>query len=882
MGQVTDQLGGFQKTAGKVGNLVKGLFVGVAVGQAVQGIKAVTKAASDSQQSLGATETVFGKYAKSVIDNSKRAATAIGLSANEYRELSNVTGALLSGAGMPLKQVAGLTDDLNKRAADMAATFGGTTREAVESISSLMKGEADPIEKYGVSIKQSDVNARLASKGLDKLTGEAKKQAEMQERLNLLMEKTNKTQGAFKKETNTLAHQQQVLGAQWDNLKATLGSALLPVFTSVLKFVNEQFNPAMSALADFLKPAVAAFKGLFEQGKSGQGALGPLVNFIQGQVVPAFQNIWGAVQNLWTVLQPILQQVATAFSEKWAAIAPTVENIFNRIKEIVTTYLAIVAQVISVVTTGIAYVWDRWGGQILGFLTTSFGNIAQFISGVLTAISGVFKTVLAVLKGDWKGAWDGIKQIVSGVWTAIKAIVKQALAVVKAAMSVAWAAIKAGVSALWSGIKAAFSAGINAVVNLAKGIKGKITGAFSSAGSWLKSAGADIVRGLGAGLESMWGWVMDKVHALTDKIPGWVKKRLGIASPSKVMKALGRWVTLGLAAGIADGNAVSRVEKVTKEITKKVAAKVDKTYKKMKAAQKKVKTAQIVKTLKDETKALTKNAKARDKAAKKIENAKKAYADLKKEASDYAKNIADGAKNYMSLGNLDSAFNAPSMLKKMADRVAKQRQFNAVLKDLINKGLNEDMVAELAQAGVEGGLAYALAIQGGGKEAVNQFNSLQTQANAAATELGTLAKNDMYAAGLSAADGLVKALEKSYDKLEKVAKKMAKTLTKALKKALKIKSPSRVFRDLGEFTVAGLEMGLADTNGVTKKVTNLATAMTGAFDPTLRATAVAPAGGSQITVNVNVPPTADKAAIGREIQKTLDAYAAKGGRVRAA
>jgi hypothetical protein len=36
-----------------------------------------------------------------------------------------------------------------------------------------------------------------------------------------------------------------------------------------------------------------------------------------------------------------------------------------------------------------------------------------------------------------------------------------------------------------------------------------------------------------------------------------------------------------------------------------------------------------------------------------------------------------------------------------------------------------------------------------------------------------------------------------------------------------------------------------------------------------------------VTITVNVPPTADKAAIGREVAGALDAYYRQGGRRRA-
>src|SRR5687767_13367912 len=99
-----EQSGGKIKSG--LGNAGKVAIAGLAVAgvAACKMGSAVVDSASKAQQSLGATETVFGKYADTVIKRSNEAAQSIGVSANEYRELSNVVGASLKGAGIPIEQ----------------------------------------------------------------------------------------------------------------------------------------------------------------------------------------------------------------------------------------------------------------------------------------------------------------------------------------------------------------------------------------------------------------------------------------------------------------------------------------------------------------------------------------------------------------------------------------------------------------------------------------------------------------------------------------------------------------------------------------------------------------------------------------------------------
>jgi hypothetical protein len=245
-----------RKEITSVGTTLKralGAGIAVAAGAGVKELLgSINRAASDAQQSVGASESVFKQYADTVIERSKSAADSVGLSANEYRELANVSGAMLKNAGTPLKQVTDLTAKLTRRAADLAATYGGTTRDAIESVNSLLRGEADPIERYGVSIKQSDISARLAAKGLDKLTGSAKKQAEQQARLELLFQQTKDAAGQFGREADTAQGQQQRFNAELEDAKAAIGTAFLPILTDLTKFARREAVPMLEDFAGWL------------------------------------------------------------------------------------------------------------------------------------------------------------------------------------------------------------------------------------------------------------------------------------------------------------------------------------------------------------------------------------------------------------------------------------------------------------------------------------------------------------------------------------------------------------------------------------------------------------------------------------------------------
>jgi murein DD-endopeptidase MepM/ murein hydrolase activator NlpD len=187
--------------------------------------------AAEAEQNVGAVETVFGSAAKKVEEFSKRSSTAVGLSASSYNELSATTGTALKAAGYSVDQLAEKNDALITRGADLASVFGGTTAEAVRAMGSAFRGEFDPLERYGVTLTMNQVNAELAARGYDKLTGAALESAKKQTIHDLIMKQSAQSAGNFAKEADTTAGAQQRATASFQDASAKLGEKLLPAMT---------------------------------------------------------------------------------------------------------------------------------------------------------------------------------------------------------------------------------------------------------------------------------------------------------------------------------------------------------------------------------------------------------------------------------------------------------------------------------------------------------------------------------------------------------------------------------------------------------------------------------------------------------------------------
>lgn len=379
---------GFNEANGAAGGMQQRMGqAAVASAAVVAGMVAIgaasVKAASDAQQAAGAVESVFGAASAEVLKYGENAAQSVGLAASAYDQLAAVLGAQLKNLGVPMGQVAGQTNELIELGADLSATFGGTTADAVGALSALFRGEVDPIEKYGVSIKQADVNARLAAQGLSGLEGEAKKSAETQARLALLYEQTAAAQGQFARESDTLAGQTQRMNAEFENAKASLGQALLPILTKLATVLAD--------VANWINQNQTAFM---------------VIAGVVGGLAVAIITL-NAAMTAYQVIAGIIAAVNAIQASAWFATAVAEMAALWPLALIVVAILAVIAVVILIVNNldvlkewwNIAFEAGRTAIQWCWDLLKSVGDwIAGVFSAIVTRIGDVFSSAFGIAK----------------------------------------------------------------------------------------------------------------------------------------------------------------------------------------------------------------------------------------------------------------------------------------------------------------------------------------------------------------------------------------------------------------------------------------------------------------------------------------------------
>lgn len=539
-----------------IGRMAGPLVAALGVGAVIKGVGDMIGAASDLQQSVGGVEAVFGKYAKGVKKDSEGAAQSVGLSKNAYNELITVSGALLKNKG--ISDFAGQSKNLINIGADLSAQFGGSTKDAVDALNAAMRGESDPIERYGVSLNETSVNAFLAAKGLSKLKGPALEQAKTQARLALITKQTADAHGAFARESDTLAGKQQRVSAAFENVKATIGTALLPAMAGitevagkVVAWLAEKIPTALKFLSDTFSPVIDTVK-LFIGTLTGEGADVELpwantVIDVGGQVAGVIDTIKTGVGAFFTALRD-----GDVTSEGFVGVMETIGDFLHRMlpqavavakaafetvvafirDQVIPRFMGIVSAVGAFVQAAVPIVIDFVGRVIALFrsfmptIRQILGIVGQIITGALDAIRATIERITTIIKFIWTNWGQGILDWIKIIWTAILNVIKPALETIRAVIRTVTALMKGDWAGVWQGIKDIVSSAWDTIKAVVGGALGILKQALSTAWSAIKGVASAAWGGIVSAISKAWGKVVGFIQGPIDRVLQFIQENL--------------------------------------------------------------------------------------------------------------------------------------------------------------------------------------------------------------------------------------------------------------------------------------------------------------------------------------------------------------------
>lgn len=212
----------------------------IGVGVAVAGMAvASVKAASDLEESMNKVKVVFGDSADQIVAWSEDTATSMGISQQAALESAGTFGNLFDAMGLATKAGASMSTTLVGLAADLASFNNASPEDVLQALQSGLTGQIRPLRQFGIEISEAAIQQEALAQGIKKSTSEMTLAEKVQLRYALIMKQTGNAQGDFQRTAGGLANQQRIMAAQWEDLQATLGEALLPAVIAVVGAFND-------------------------------------------------------------------------------------------------------------------------------------------------------------------------------------------------------------------------------------------------------------------------------------------------------------------------------------------------------------------------------------------------------------------------------------------------------------------------------------------------------------------------------------------------------------------------------------------------------------------------------------------------------------------
>ena len=326
---------------GKLAGSIAGAFAGIKI---VDVLRDSVNAASDLGESMSKTKAVFGAASKGVEVFASTAARSMGQSQQATLEATATFGNLFRALSIGVKPAASMSQRLVTLAGDLASFNNVSPEDALLALRSGILGEAEPLRKFGVSLSQTRIEAEALSSGLVKpvinmeklrlaqaraslaqrrLTeatkkhGKTSKEAQSasiglesatqavrkamggqkvdltaaqkaQAAYSIILKDTKLAQGDFARTSDGLANQQRILSAQFTDVKAKLGTQLLPVIVDLAHVTNDKVLPAFDRFVTGMQ--------------TGEGAGGQFADVVGG--------IGDGLETAWHVGKPFLSFIA--------------------------------------------------------------------------------------------------------------------------------------------------------------------------------------------------------------------------------------------------------------------------------------------------------------------------------------------------------------------------------------------------------------------------------------------------------------------------------------------------------------------------------------------------------------------------------------------
>lgn len=582
-----------ERAWGGVGTRIAGAFAGLAIGaKAISVIHDSIGAASDLNETVSKTEVILGDKAAAAAQRfADKAAVAFGQSKQQALDAIGTFAIFGKSAGLSGDKLAGFSTKFAGLASDLASFHNTSPEEAINAIGAALRGESEPIRRYGILLDDASLRQEALRQGLVKTTKEALTPQQKVLAVQALIYKQSKdAQGDFARTSGGLANQQRILAATTDNLKAKFGKVLLPVTLAVVRALNNNLIPAIAKTGEVIGPVISAVAD-----KAGP-ALAKLSSFLAGldlgdrlsqavkDLQPTIDSVVAAVQRLVPVLKDGLNKFLTNAADIFqnavlpaakqlgafiqGTFLPAVESLAKAFaKNVVPVIEAVVDALVNNLQPALAVVYEKFATKVLPVLLRLekiFLKVALPIIKLGLAILGKLLPPLIRLIGPVLGtAIKVIATVIGAVFDFIGAVLNLGNTVGKIGGKIGafFSFLGSEVAKLgplfvtvMAAVGHAVSSGVEKALNFIKALPGKAVAALVNLGALI-----------GGVIAKAFTFIVQSEVAGIEKVLGFLR-----ALPGRAVQALG--ALAGALRGVLAGAFSGAASTVSKAITTVVDA----------------------------------------------------------------------------------------------------------------------------------------------------------------------------------------------------------------------------------------------------------------------------------------------------------------------
>jgi len=235
---VEDRFKSIGATVLKTGAVLGAAFTAMSIG--------ALKLASDAEETDSKLNTVFSNIQSEAQKTSENLVKNFGLSSQSAKQLLGDTGDLLTGFGFTQESALGLSDQVQQLAVDLASftNFSGGAEGASQALTKALLGERESVKQLGISILETDVQAKILQLTQQGLTFETERQAKAYATLLIAQEQSKNAIGDFARTSDGFANQVRILRGEITDLAIEFGKELLPAGKAIITVIRQM-------LADF-------------------------------------------------------------------------------------------------------------------------------------------------------------------------------------------------------------------------------------------------------------------------------------------------------------------------------------------------------------------------------------------------------------------------------------------------------------------------------------------------------------------------------------------------------------------------------------------------------------------------------------------------------